>query len=53
MSLLIKFIRDERGASAIEYAIIAVGIAVAIVTAVTAVGTKSAANFSNVSNSLK
>jgi pilus assembly protein Flp/PilA len=53
MSLLIKFIRDERGASAIEYAIIAVGIAVAVVTAVTTVGTKSAANFTNVSNSLK
>jgi pilus assembly protein Flp/PilA len=32
------FIRDERGASAIEYALIAAGIAVTIVTAVTSLG---------------
>ena len=53
MSLLKKFLRDERGASAIEYAIIAAGVAVVIAVAVNDVGTKNAANFSTVSNSLK
>jgi pilus assembly protein Flp/PilA len=33
-----RFIRDERGATAIEYAMIAAGIAVAIVAAVNALG---------------
>jgi pilus assembly protein Flp/PilA len=32
------FLRDEHGASAIEYALIAAGIAVTIVTAVTSLG---------------
>ena len=34
-----RFGADERGATAIEYALIAAGIAVAIVTAVTNLGT--------------
>jgi pilus assembly protein Flp/PilA len=33
-----RFLRDERGATAIEYAMIAAGIAVAIVAAVNALG---------------
>lgn len=33
-----RFVRDERGTSAIEYAMIAAGIAVAIVAAVNALG---------------
>jgi pilus assembly protein Flp/PilA len=33
-----SFLRDERGATAIEYALIAAGIAVAIVTAVNSLG---------------
>lgn len=39
------FLRDEEGASAIEYALLVGLIAVAIVTAVTALGTKVAAVF--------
>jgi len=33
-----RFVRDESGATAIEYGLIAAGIAVAIITAVNAVG---------------
>lgn len=33
-----SFLRDERGATAIEYALIAAGIAVTIVTAVNSLG---------------
>ena len=36
---LSRFLRDERGATAIEYAMIAGGIAVAIVVATTTLGT--------------
>lgn len=34
-----RFLRDERGATAVEYAIIAAGIAAVIVSAVSALGT--------------
>ncbi|MFZ5693104.1 MAG: Flp family type IVb pilin [Pseudomonadota bacterium] len=36
---LSRFLRDERGATAVEYAIIAAGIAAVIVSAVSALGT--------------
>ncbi|MDQ2083792.1 Flp family type IVb pilin [Xanthobacteraceae bacterium Astr-EGSB] len=39
ITALRRFLRDERGATAIEYGIIAVGISVTIVVAVTAIGT--------------
>jgi len=35
---LLRFLRDEEGASAIEYAIIAIGISIVILGAVTAIG---------------
>jgi pilus assembly protein Flp/PilA len=38
MSVLREFVRDARGATAIEYALIITGIALAIVTALTALG---------------
>lgn len=34
-----RFLRDERGATAVEYAIIAAGVAAVIVSAVSALGT--------------
>ena len=40
MNAIIRFIRDEEGATAIEYGLIAGLIAVAIVTALTLMGTK-------------
>ena len=38
MKLFSRFLRDESGATAIEYGLIAAGIAVAIIAAVQAVG---------------
>jgi pilus assembly protein Flp/PilA len=38
-NLLLRFWRDESGATAIEYGLIAAGIAVAIIAAVSSVGT--------------
>ena len=40
MTLLKSFLRDETGATAIEYGLIAAGISVAIITVVTDLGTK-------------
>ena len=47
-----KFIRDEEGVTAIEYGLIAALIAVAIITAVTLVGTDLALVFGKVSTAL-
>ena len=48
-----QFIRDESGATAIEYGLIAAGIAVAIIATVQALGTNLNATFSSVSTALK
>ena len=48
-----EFIADESGATAIEYGLIAAGIAIAIITAVNGVGSKLATNFGKISTSLK
>jgi len=45
------FVRDESGATAIEYALIASGIAGAIIAVVMAVGTSLQAMYQNVSDS--
>jgi pilus assembly protein Flp/PilA len=50
---LSRFMRDESGATAIEYALIASGVAVTIVAAVTSLGTNVKALFTSVSTSLK
>ena len=47
-----KFIRDEEGVTAIEYGLIAALIAVAIIAAVTVVGTTLAATFTTISGAL-
>jgi pilus assembly protein Flp/PilA len=52
-NLVSRFIKDESGATAIEYGLIAAGIAIAIITAVNGVGTKLSANFNTISSSLK
>ncbi len=52
-SLISKFFKDELGATAIEYGLIAAGIAIAIITAVQGVGTQLSTNFNNISTSLK
>ena len=53
MGNMIRFIHDERGATAIEYALIASLIALLIIGAVTAIGTTLSSTFSTVSGSLK
>ena len=52
-SLISKFFKDESGATAIEYGLIAAGIAIAIITAVNGVGTSLSGKFDVVSTSLK
>jgi len=52
-SLILSFFKDEAGATAIEYGLIAAGIAIAIITAVNGVGTQLSGTFNTVSNSLK
>lgn len=54
MNLQIKrFLNDESGATAIEYGLIAAGIALAIIASVNALGTALSSNFSSISSSLK
>ena len=52
-SLILTFCKDESGATAIEYGLIAAGIAIAIITAVQGVGSKLSTNFDSISTSLK
>ena len=51
--LLARFVDDECGATAIEYCIIAAGLSIMIVTAVSGIGTVLSGKFSDVSTSIK
>ena len=53
MKTIRRFWADESGATAIEYALIATGIAIAIIAAVNGVGTKLKTNLGVISTSLK
>lgn len=48
-----SFLADESGATAIEYGLIAAGIALAIITVVNGMGSKLNAKFGSISSSLK
>ncbi len=48
-----KFLRDENGATAIEYGLIAAGISVVIIGAIKTVGTNLTATLTTVSTALK
>ena len=48
-----NFFSDESGATAIEYALIAAGISIVIVSVVNGIGTTMSTKFANVSSSLK
>jgi len=50
---LMRLIRDESGATAIEYGLLAAGIALAIIATVQALGTTLNTTFSSVSSALK
>ena len=51
-NLLQRFLRNESGATAIEYGLIAAGISVAIITVVNNLGTKLTGTFSNINSKL-
>jgi len=53
MSKFTRFLRDESGATAIEYGLIAAGIAVAIIAVVQGVGTNLTSTFGSVQTALK
>jgi len=48
-----RFVRDERGATAIEYALIAGFLSIAIVTAVSSLGSILNTTFTSVATALK
>jgi pilus assembly protein Flp/PilA len=52
-SLVKRFAKDESGATAIEYGLIAAGISVAIISVVNGLGTKLTNTFSNVTSQMK
>jgi pilus assembly protein Flp/PilA len=53
MSKFMRFLRDESGATAIEYGLIAAGISVAIIVAVQSVGSGLNTTFTSVQTALK
>ena len=53
MKTLARFVKDESGATAIEYGLIAAGISVAIIAVVQGLGTKLESTFTSVKDALK
>ena len=53
MKTLFAFLRNEDGATAIEYGLIAAGISVAIIAVVNGLGSKLNTTFSSVSTQLR
>ena len=53
MNLISRFVRDESGATAIEYGLIAALIAVVVITALTSVGTTLSTKFAGIATSLR
>ena len=51
-NLVKRFVKDESGATAIEYGLIAAGISVAIVAVVQGLGTQLKATFTSVTTAL-
>ena len=52
MTVISKFLKDESGATAIEYGLIAAGISVAIIAVVQGLGSKLNTPFTSVQNAL-
>ena len=53
MKIFIRFLKDESAATAIEYALIAAGISMAIVAAVNGLGTTLGSKYTTINTSLK
>jgi pilus assembly protein Flp/PilA len=51
-NLIARFVKDESGATAIEYGLIAAGISLAIIAAVQALGTSLGNTFTSISTTL-
>ncbi len=52
MNQLKKFVKDEQGATAVEYGLIVAGIAAVIITIVMSLGTKVNAAFTTVDSNM-
>jgi pilus assembly protein Flp/PilA len=52
-NLIARFVKDESGATAIEYGLIAAGISLAIIAVVNGIGTNLNSKFSAINTSLK
>lgn len=52
-NLLARFVKDESGATAIEYGLIAAGISLAIIAVVNGLGTTLNTKFTSINSSLK
>ncbi len=52
-SLVMRFLKCESGATAIEYGLISAGIAVAIIAVINGLGTKLNTKFTSISTQLK
>ena len=52
-NLIARFVKDESGATAIEYGLIAAGISLAIIAVVNGLGTNLSGKFVSINSSLK
>jgi pilus assembly protein Flp/PilA len=52
-NLIARFVKDESGATAIEYGLIAAGISLVIIAAVNGIGGKLNTTFNTINTSLK
>ena len=52
-NLIARFVKDQSGATAIEYGLIAAGISLAIITIVNGLGTNLFEKFTSINTSLK
>lgn len=52
-NLIARFVKDESGATAIEYGLIAAGISLAIIAAVNGLGSTLNTKFTSINSSLK
>jgi pilus assembly protein Flp/PilA len=53
MRQVVAFLKDERAATAIEYGLIATGIAVAIIPVITGLGTRLKTAFTSIQTALR
>jgi pilus assembly protein Flp/PilA len=53
MSKVVQFLKNESGATAIEYGLIAAGISVAIIAVVNGLGTQLNSKFTSISTQLQ